>query len=537
MTRVLRAIAALAAVALIASACGDDDDAGTTPVDGTTTSATAPDSGECPSDDATVTMGVYSNIAGLDPVVSRGTGLVGDTENAALYDTLVRWDAGSGEYVGQLAEQLVPNDDLSEWTLTLREGVVFGNGDALDAEAVKASIERHMDPENRSTKAGQAANIATIEVDDGHTVRFVLTEPWGRFPYLLAGQVGMITNQRLVDERGDDFAVDPTGAGAGPFELERYAPSEEIVLRAKDDYWGGPVCIDTLRFISLGSAAQTFEGLEAGTIDVTIMTDAAVITRARSAGYEGHVWLQNMGGQVLMNSGVRDSDPVTADVRVRRAIAHAIDPEVINERAFGGYAEATSAIFANGSQYHQGLEGPAFDPDEARAIVAELTSEGDWDGSVGLLCPDNRQDEAIAIATMLESVGMTVQVEDNLSQDAQIGRVITDANFDLACWGNNMYDDGDPWAVLDYQLRSDSPSNYRGYSDPDWDRAVTALKRAGTLDETKEHLAELQQIWNDTIPSMNYRAVENFAPANDRLAGLVASQEGILLFHGARVEQ
>jgi peptide/nickel transport system substrate-binding protein len=524
--------------ALCLTACGDDggsSDASTKSTVGASTTVTTPE--ECTADHVggTVTMGVQAETRALDPVVEAGTGLAGDTENAAIYDTLMRWDAGAGAYVPELASSLDANADSSEWTLHLRDGVEFGNGDPLDAAAVKASIERHLDPANRSVKRGLASNIATIDVVDSRTVVFHLTGPWARFPYLLAGQVGMITNPRVVAERGADFATNPAGAGAGPFEFVRFAPGEEIVLQAKKDYWGGPVCVDTLRFVSLGDAAASFEGLDAGTVDVTILTDAAVVDRAETAGYDGPRWLQNMGGQILMNNGVRDTKPVTNDVRIRQAVAHAVDPELINQRAFSGKAEATSAIFAEASRYYQGLDGPETDLTKARALVDEVKAEGNWDGTIRLLCPNTRVDESLAIATQLEAAGFKVTRDDSLPQSAQIAKVISDADYDLACWGNNMYDDGDPWAVLDSQLRSNIASNYRGYASPEWDAAVTRLKQAKTLDETKSVLADLQQVWNDTVPSMNYRAVVNFAPMNDTLHGVVPTHEGVLLFGKAFV--
>jgi peptide/nickel transport system substrate-binding protein len=531
-----RWVVAVMALAVVAAGCGDDGGAGTSETPnaaGSSTTAGAPQVCTAARKGGTVTMAVAAEVRGLDPVVEPGTGLSGDTENAAIYDTLVRWDASKGDYVPQLAESLTPNADSSQWTLKLRAGVKFGNGDPLDATAVKASVERHKDPANRSTKAGQAANIAAVRVVDERTVVFDLTGPWGRFPYLLAGQVGMITNPRLVAERGKDLATNPAGAGAGPFEFERFAPGEEIRLKAKSDYWGGTVCVDTLRFVSLGTATQSYEGLKAGTVDATIITDAAVVARATADGFGGPRWLQNMGGQILINNGVRNTTPATKDVRVRQAVAFAIDPAVINQRAFDGKADATSAIFAKSSRYFQGLDGPPYDVNRSKALVQELKAAGSWDGSLRLVCANNRADESLAIKALLEAAGITVKMDNTLPQAQQIAKVITDADYDLACWGNNMYDDGDPWAVLDSQLRSNVASNYRGYANAQWDAAVTELKKARTLDETKVVLKQLQQIWNESIPSMNYRSVENFAPLNPKLHGVMASQEGVVLFGAA----
>jgi hypothetical protein len=99
-----------------------------------------------------------------------------------------------------------------------------------------------------------------------------------------------------------------------------------------------------------------------------------------------------------------------------------------------------------------------------------------------------------------------------------------------------MYDDGDPWAVLDSQLRSTVASNYRGYASVEWVAAVTELKEAETGDETLAVLADLQEIWNETISSMNYRAVKNVAPTAERVHGITSTHEGVLLFGEAFVD-
>src|SRR5204863_1323670 len=136
----------------------------------------------------------------------------------------------------------------SVWTLKLRSGIHFGNGDPLNAQAVKSSIERFRDPAVRSARAAVVTtNIAEIQTPDDLTVVFKLLAPWGTFPWLLAGEGGMVVNTRVVTQLGADFAKLPKGAGVGPYEPVKYVPGEEILLQAKKDYWAGPVCIDTLR--------------------------------------------------------------------------------------------------------------------------------------------------------------------------------------------------------------------------------------------------------------------------------------------------
>src|SRR5690606_23979230 len=145
-----------------------------------------------------------------------------------VYDTLVRYDQDSGEFVPQVAESLEPNADFTEWTLTLRSGVTFGNGDPLTTDAVRTSVERHRDPANRSTASYRAATVRRMRIVDDLTMVFELDRPWATFPYLLAERPGMVVNPAVLAERGaEGLNTDPTGAGVGPYEAARYAPGEE----------------------------------------------------------------------------------------------------------------------------------------------------------------------------------------------------------------------------------------------------------------------------------------------------------------------
>src|SRR5690606_10378719 len=104
---------------------GGDSASGDTGGDDATTSSLEPKQG------GSITMGMFSETAGLDPVVTFGGGATGTTEVGAVYDTLMRYDTDTGEYVPHLAESLESNDDKTSWTLKLRPDVKFTDGTPL----------------------------------------------------------------------------------------------------------------------------------------------------------------------------------------------------------------------------------------------------------------------------------------------------------------------------------------------------------------------------------------------------------------------
>lgn len=271
----------------------------------------------------------------LDPAVTGAR----DDAGAALalvYDVLMRYDVETGEFVPQLADGLHPDDDFTEWTLTLREDVHFSDGTPLDADAVIASIDRY------NARAGNGSSlwdgsVEKMAADDAQTVTFTLSQPWERFPSMLALGHGMIVAPSADD--GEDFA--PIGAGA--FTEEDFDPGAEYVFEANPDYWGEGPYLDRIVMAVMNGPQANLESLQSGQLDVGYIRGLGpAINTAIDQGYPGYVGVLNAGGTEIINN--RDERP-GSDERVRRAIAHAIDPALIDERAEDGQGMPTSELF------------------------------------------------------------------------------------------------------------------------------------------------------------------------------------------------
>lgn len=542
-------VALAAGVMFTAVACGGDDgDSGVAEVTTTTaatndstapeTSAPAEEVGGC---EATVpgselNVGVYVPTGSLDPLRTSGA-LVGGTDIAAIYDVLMRWDAETGEWVPHLAESLEPNSDYTEWTLTLREGVTYANGDPMLAEHVLANMRRLLGPGANASRG----LIARVDLDgstviDDRTVTFKLFQPWVEFSYLLGDAAGMVVNPSLGDavDASDVtlISTDPNGAGAGPYTVEKFAPGESpyLVLKAREDYWGGPVCIETVNMVYITSDQPKLEALQLGELDLAFLRTANVIAEARASGeFTEAFYLQSAGEVILINNGVGTHTPVTADKRFRQAVNLAIDPAVISERAFGGELLGSKGLIDERSTYFSGIAGISPDPEAARALVDELKSEG-WDGNVRFNCRDTNANLPVAIIASLEAVGMTVDATIT-DQNSSIGAVVQ-KDFDMACWGWNISDSA-LYRQIGFNFRSDSPSNRMGYSNPAMDSAIDEMFAAPDLESRREAIAKMSEIFNEDVPSVVYAAVEEGYAISDRVAGIVPTQQTVLLLGDA----
>jgi len=533
-----RVLGAAAFMALLVAGCGDDgsppsaapgDDAGTT----APSSTAAPE--ECTAELAggTVTFGEYLQPRGLDPAnSSAAAGVYGGSEMLAIYDTLLRYDHDTGEFVPHVAESLESNDDATVWTVQLRPGITFGNGDPLTAEAVKGSLERHRDPALRSALAGRVGEITEMRVVDELTLEFRLAMPWSGFPSLLAGTGGMIVNPKVAAALGANFSLLPTGAGVGPYEPVAFRPADVIELKAKPDYWGGPVCIEQLRFVPLSGAELTYESLRQGQLQAAFIRDPAVVAEARADGQDMFVDTVNLGTTLALNH--MEGRPGN-DLRVRRAIAAAVDVDVVNERVWSGDGLTTSAIIYEDSPWYDGLEGPEYDPDLARRLVAEVKAAGGLTAPLHFICGTDPASSRLAttIQTMLSAVG----IDSNVDTATNNSQARLEGNFDISCHGLNV-NNADPWANLSSQTSSKAGSrNVFRFFNPAWDAALEELRAAPTDSEKMAALADLQEIWNEQIPVLGISALDETVMHSPELHGVKFGQDAVVYFDDAYLEQ
>jgi peptide/nickel transport system substrate-binding protein len=354
----------------------------------------------------------------------------------------------------------------------------------------------------------------------------VLAEPWGSFPFFLADMGGMVVDTEVVDQLGpDEFNVAPRGAGAGPYELVSWRPGEEMVFEAKDDYWGGPVCIERLRFVMVPGAQATYDALQLGEVQVAYLRDAIVTSQLEDDGIEHFGDIVGLGSALQINSGL--NDPIGADVRVRRAIAYAIDPEAVDQRVSGGVGAPTSAIFPEDSPVSPGVEGTPYDPDEARSLVAEVKAEGDWDGSIGMMCPT--EDQGIALKAMLDAVGFEVNLE--VLPIAEITqRSLIEHNYDLVCSGMSPVASG---PIVRLARFFGTGNTFTGFSDPAFDASLEELKAASTPEDIAAALADVQEAWNDSVPAVGLAAVQPTIAWADGVEGLTFNENMLVHFDDA----
>ncbi len=353
-----------------------------------------------------------------------------DPTNLDPIDTfLISWGAVASNFFDGLVQrnedlQLEPGlatsweflDDETRIRFTLREGVTFHNGEPFNAAAVKFTFERLLGEEGE--KGPQRSNytaISSIEIVDDFTVDFVLSTPDPVLITKLAGYGAMIVPPKYLEEVGEE-AFDNKPVGTGPFKVVKYTPTVDLKLAKFDDYWGGEAGVDdlTIRFISEPST-RVAELLSGG---VDIAQDIPVSSTSAIVDNEG-IDLTAVQGPTVVFLRTNLKEGITTDVRVRKAIAMAVDRQAIIDSILEGYASPIASIQgAKSFGYDPDLEPHPYDPAAAKALLAEAGVAPGSEVAIDFPSSDDTVREvAQAISGYLAAAGLKA---DLISHEASV---------------------------------------------------------------------------------------------------------------------
>ncbi|WP_182358555.1 ABC transporter substrate-binding protein [Tomitella gaofuii] len=483
-----------------------------------------PDPGS-PAQGGTIRFSTLAPVTSLDPTVTYPTGSSGASELIAIYDVLVRWDYDADSYVPQLAKDVTVSDDLKTWTVELRDNVTFSDGTPLNSAAVVWSMDRYVSESGLNSQLF-SSSVADIATPDDKTVVFTLSEPWAKFWSMLATGPGIIVAPSSVD--GNTF----TPIGAGPFVVDHFAPSDTLSLKPRKNYWGGAPNLSELRFVAVQGDRAKLESLRSGDINMAYFRAPEVVNEAITNGITGFQDVHSIGRAGLINSS--EGHP-GADVRVRKAMAYAIDPVQIDQRVSNGTGLPGTAIFMPWSRWHNEVEPISVNTTKATELLNAAKADG-YDGKLLYVTTDDPEAraQALSVQAQLQSVGFEVEV-DYVSNTADLTRrQFIDRDYDLSRGGPSLADQA-TYSRLFGNLSSSSPSNALGFKDPQVDALLERIKTAPTDDATRAALADLQTAVNEKVPFLAWGSVATLIAWNKQVHGIKPSLDTIVLFDKAWV--
>ncbi|HLY54204.1 MAG TPA: ABC transporter substrate-binding protein [Stellaceae bacterium] len=465
-----------------------------------------------PEEEAPVSGGVLRFVCAVqqmtDPALSTWTEASNIYRNALEYLTYVDHENVTHPY---LAQSWTPSEDLKTWDFTLRDGVIWSNGDKFTSDDVVFNIGRWISPQSKSANRTTFSAIREIEKIDDLRFRLHLDRPLCSLPEQLYAWICPMLHRRF-DEEGGDWPKNPIGTG--PFRLAQFEVSRVARMVRRDGYWGRPAYLDEIQYIDLGTEVAThLAALAAGQVDLLYRVTVAELDLV--ARLDNVRLLKVESAQTMVMRMQVDQKPFD-DIRVRRAVALAADNKQMLDIACRGQGLL-------GENHHVAPIHPDYAPlppltrdvAKAKALLAEAGYPDGIDLTLSLGNTQGRWEQDTAQILQQNCLEAGIRISLDVMPPAEYWSVWNQVPFGLTFWAHR------PLGVmtLDLAYRSGAAWNETHFKDPEFD---AALDRAmGILDPHARAttMAEAERILQDRAVIVQAYWAETMTAASDRVRG------------------
>ena len=502
-----RLIGLLAIGALVLAGCAPAEEAApgaaTGEGDADHDSAVGEPDGE-PSVGGAVAVGLEAESAGWAPwedAFAPPSHLVG----RSFYDPLMDRDS-DGMPQPYLAESMEPDDDFTAYTLTLREGVEFHDGEPLDADAVVANLERHLEP--GAVTSGGMAPVESVSAEDELTVRIELDQPHVAFSDYLVGQIGYMVSPAAFDSASEQ------PVGTGPFVFESWQRDQELLVSRNEDYWrDGLPYLEEISFRPIPDEDTRLQSLFSGDLQVIQTLRQGQIAQARERADEFNLFehIGNDAGGAIYNM----QEPPVDDVRVRQAVAHALDQDELIEVLGGtGMTPPAHGVFNPDSPwYDPEMEDiwPGHDLERAQELIDEYVedpdrSDGREPGEPVEFTFDIPPDPSLleiaaAYQAQIGEIGIEMEIR-NVDQATHVQEAIGTppdfvGDYQVKAW--RIGEESDPDWMVPYYAPG-SPSNFPNIESDELMGLLLEARQTPELEERRELYHQVNALFAEEVP-------------------------------------
>lgn len=379
-----------------------------------------------------------------------------------IYDTLIR-EESDGNLVPGLSSEWTFNQDNTEITFTLREGIKFHDGTDMTAEDVVFSINTAIASPQTARMTGSFDRME--KVDDTH-VKLFLKHPYGAIEACLSNDNCGIFSKSAYEKNPEDFSRHPVATG--PYKAVSWTSGENLVFEAFEDYWREPAAIKNLTFRIVPDASSGLVALETGQIDVLNLPNTVDFEYIES---NSDLQLSTVAANSFYFVAFNMTEGAFAENKVlREIVANSIDTEAILLGALDGYGELVNNAIPVNVKYHpQDFEGYSYNPDYAKQLLEENGFSG---LTISIPCMDVGNDLAITevVVEQLKAVGFDARI-DMMESTAFLADVYTNAMYDI-CVNSYTSFINDADGIMYMRYHSDhlgGGNNFVMYSNPQMD--------------------------------------------------------------------
>ncbi|MFC8682460.1 ABC transporter substrate-binding protein [Microbacterium ureisolvens] len=479
--------------------------------------------------DSTFIFGASAEISGLDPAMAND----GETFRVSrqIFEGLVGVEPGTADPAPGLAESWEQSDDGLEYTFQLKEGVTFHDGTDFSADAVCFNFDRMNNftgvaaTESLSyywgkLMRGYAETGTSIyggcEATSDTEAVITLTQPFAGFIPALSLPSFAIQSPTALEEYSADEVGGTAEApvlseyaqahpvGTGPFKFEEWAPGESVTLSAYEDYWGEQGQVQEVIFQVIGDTTARRQALESGSIDGYDLVAPADLGALEDAGFN----LVNREPFNILYLAMNQAVPALADIRVRQAIAHAIDKEqLVTQVLPEGTEVAREFMPPVVIGWNEDVTTYDYDPEAAKALLAEagyseanpLTLQFNYPVNVSRPYMPNPEQIYTNLSSQLEAVGITLTPVGEDWNPTYLDRIQGGADHGIHLLGwTGDYNDPDNFVGTFFA----SAGNEWGFTNEELTAALTEARGLASEEEQESAYAAVNEQIMQFLPGV-----------------------------------
>jgi peptide/nickel transport system substrate-binding protein len=462
----------------------------------------------------------------LDPTLSAS--YVGRIVYAGMCDKLFDYDTELN-IVPQLATGYTYKDP-THLVIRLRPGVLFQDGERLDAQAVKYTLNRDLTMP-RSLRSGQINVIQAINIVDPLTVELVLKSPDAALLAQLAGRPGIVLAPQAAEQAGDKFGLHPVCAG--PFRFVERVPQQKIVLERFKRYWDtNSIHFDRLEYLPIVNSAVRLANLQAGALDLVeyvVPTDVPAVQKDPKLRVATVTSLAYNGITFNPGNGPQSKTPINMDARLRRAFELALDREAIIHVVYNDlYVPVAQANAPSSKFYVPSVVPPKRDIPAAQALVAATGVKPPI--PVTLLVPNSPDllQAAQIIQAMVQPAGFDLKIRAMEFASALGASRTGDFEAFFIGWSGRADADGNMYSFL----HSGGGFNIGNYSNPKVDALLDQSRLAPNDAARRDIYAQIWKIERQDMPLIYLWSPKNTVGLKKSLEGFRQVPDGIIRLQG-----
>jgi len=459
--------------------------------------------------------------ASLDPILTND--LASALIIKQVYNTLFDQDPQTMESIPGLAERHQFENDASgqptRLRLFLKQGAKFHNGQELKASDVKFSLDRAA---TSTVIRHISGSIETVEVVGDYEVLITLRFPFAPILNNLAHTAMSIVNEKAVTEGGDEYTRNPVGTG--PYQFVNWLAGNRIELRRWDDFHGTPAKIRDITIRYITDPATSLLELETGGADILLTALPQDISRIQT---DPNLQLFRTLGLTLNYLGLNGSKPPFNDIRVRQAVAHAIDNQALLNAVFQGVGNIGKGPLSSRVWASVAAELPQYDynPDRARQLLAEAGFPNGFNTTIFASDNAERKDTAEIVRSMLARI--------NINADIQMLEWATylqtlgagGAPIFVHTWVTITADPDYGLAI--YNSRDHGSVNRAFYTNLNVDRLLDSGRRETNVTQRQAIYREAQQLIHADLPLLPLQENEFLIGARSHVRGFIIHPGGL----------